>query len=60
MTIVIGKTTDRIKAKMDITVYFKDSATTDEISDIQQKLAARSDVKEVRYISKEEALQIWN
>src|SRR3990167_5269020 len=60
MTLVIGKTTDRIKAKMDITVYFKDSATTEEISDLQEKLAARADVKEVRYISKEEALQIWN
>lgn len=60
MTIVIGKTTDRIKAKMDITVYFKDSATTEDISDLQQKLAARADVKEVRYVSKEEALQIWD
>jgi len=52
MTIVIGKTTDRIKSKMDITVYFRDSATTEEISDLQQTLGARSDVKEVRYISK--------
>ena len=60
MTIVIGKTTDRIKAKMDITVYFKDSATTEEISDLQEVVAARADVKEVRYISKDEALQIWN
>lgn len=59
MTIVINKTTDRIKAKMDITVYFKDSATTDEISNLQQQLAGRADVQEVRYISKEEALQIW-
>lgn len=60
MTIVIGKTTDRIKAKMDISVYFKDSATTEEISNLQETLAARPDVKEVKYISKEEALQIWN
>ena len=59
MTIVINRTTDRIKAKMDITVYFKDAATTEEISDLQEKLAARSDVKEVKFISKEEALQIW-
>ena len=59
MTIVINKTTDRIKSKMDITVYFKDSATTDQISDLQQKLASRADVQEVVYISKEEALQVW-
>lgn len=60
MTIVINKTTDRIKAKMDITVYFQDSATTEEIGNLQQQLAARADVKEVVYISKEEALEIWN
>ena len=60
MTIVISATTDRIKSKMDITAYFKDSATTQEISTLQETLAARSDVKEVRYVSKEEALQIWN
>lgn len=60
MTMVINKTTDRIKSKMDITVYFNDSATTEEIADLQQKLAARADVSEVKYVSKEEALQIWN
>lgn len=59
MALGINKTTDKIKAKMDITVYFKDSATTDEISNLQQVLASRSDVKQVRYISKEEAFQIW-
>ncbi|MCL5407021.1 MAG: permease-like cell division protein FtsX [Patescibacteria group bacterium] len=59
MTMVINKTTDRIKSKMDITVYFNDSATTENIADLQQKLAARADVSEVKYISKEEALQIW-
>jgi len=60
MTIVIGKTTDRIRSKIDVSVYFKDSATTQEISNLQQELASRSDVKEVRYISKEEALDIWD
>lgn len=59
MTIVIGKTTDAIRSKIDVSVYFNDSATTQDISDLQQKIAARNDVKEVRYISKEEALQIW-
>ena len=60
LLLVIGAATTRIKAKMDITVYFKDSAQTEEISDLQQKIAARADVKEVRYVSKEEALEIWN
>lgn len=59
MTMVINKTTDRIKAKMDITIYFKDTATTDQIADLQQKLGGRADVSEVKYTSKEEALEIW-
>ena len=59
LTLVIGKTTDSIRAKMDISIYFNDSATTDQIIDLQRQLAARSDVKEVKYISKEEALAIF-
>ncbi len=59
MTIVIGKTTDSIRSKMDISVYFYDSASIDDIVALQRNLAARSDVKEVKYISKEEALAIF-
>jgi len=59
MTLVIGKTTDSIRDKMDITVYFNDSASVDQIVDFQHKIAARSDVKEVKYVSKEEALEIF-
>lgn len=59
MTLVIGKTTDSIRSKMDISVYFNDTATVDQITDFQHKIAARSDVKEVKYISKEEALAIF-
>lgn len=57
LTLVIGRTTDAIRAKMDVSVYFKDTATTDQIIDLQRKVANRSDVKEVRYISKEEAIE---
>lgn len=59
MTLVIGKTTDSIREKMDISVYFNDSASIDQIIDLQNKIAARSDVKEVKYVSKEEALAIF-
>lgn len=59
MTLVIGKTTDSIRDKMDITVYFNDSAMVDQVVDFQHKIAARSDVKEVKYVSKEEALEIF-
>ncbi len=59
MALGINKTTEDIKSKMDISVFFNDSATTDEISSLQETLASRGDVREVRYISKEEAFQIW-
>lgn len=59
MTLVIGKTTDTIREKIDISVYFNDSASIDQIVDMQKKIASRSDVKEVTYISKEEALEIF-
>lgn len=59
MTVVINKTTDSIRSKMDISVYFQDSASVDQIIDIQRQLVARSDVKEVKYISKEDALVIF-
>jgi len=59
LTIVINKTTDSIRNKMDISVYFNDSAPIDDIVGLQQTLATRGDVKEVKYISKEEALEIF-
>lgn len=59
MTVVVNKTTESIRSKMDISVYFLDSASVDQIINIQRQLAARSDVKEVKYISKEEALVIF-
>lgn len=59
MTLVIDKTTDSIRSKMDISVYFNDSASVDQIVDLQRQIASRSDVKEVKYISKEEALAIF-
>lgn len=59
MTLVIGKTTDTIRDKMDITVYFNDTATVDQIINFQHQIASRSDVREVKYISKEEALAIF-
>jgi len=44
---------------MDISVYFNDSASTDEIIQLQRSLASRDDVTEVKYISKDEALAKW-
>ncbi len=57
LTIVIDKTTTSIRERMDISVYFQDSASNEQIVGLQRQLAARNDVKEVQYISKDEALE---
>jgi len=57
--LVINTTTDAIKKKIDLAVYFNDSASETQIRDLRFILEQRSDVKEVKYISKEEAYQKW-
>lgn len=59
LSLVINKTTDVIRAKMDISVYFKDTASAEQILDLQRQLVNRKDVGKVVYISKEEALEIF-
>lgn len=55
----ISRTTEAIRGKLNITVYFNDKTTEQEIQDLQLKLQQRPDVKSVKYISKDEALKIW-
>lgn len=57
-TLAIGKQTDTIRSRMDVSVYFNESASTAQIIDLQKNLAARSDVKTVKYLSKEDALAV--
>lgn len=57
LTIIIGRTTTSIRDRMDLSVYFQDSAANEQIVSLQRQLAARSDVKEVEYVSKDEALE---
>ena len=54
--LAIGKTTQSIRARIDVSAFFDDTVSTNQIVDLQKNLAARSDVKTVTYISKEEAL----
>ncbi len=42
-----------------IIAFLKDSAKPDEVSNLQHKLASEDGVKEVKYVSKEEALAIY-
>ncbi len=57
LNLSINQTAKTLEEKLDIAVYFKDAATDQQIQELQSLLMARSDVKEVQYISREEALQ---
>lgn len=48
-----------IQDKIDISVYFKTNTPEDEILNIKQSLESLSEVKEVEYISTDQALQVF-
>ena len=57
--VLINRTANTLRAKVDIAVYFNDSASKDQIFAIQKTLSARSDVRSVAYVSKEDAFARW-
>lgn len=59
LLIVINRTTETLRDKVDMTVYFNDTTSNDQIFAIQNILVSRSDVKSADYISKDKALERW-
>lgn len=59
LLVVINQATDSLHDKVDIAVFFNDDASKDQIYAMQNQLAGRSDVKQVTYVSKDEALARW-
>lgn len=57
--VVIDKTTEVLKDKVDISVYFNETTSKDQIFAVQNSLLSRSEVESVDYISKEKALERW-
>ncbi len=53
---ISGAAINTIKDKIDMSIYLKPDASPERITFLQSKLAQLPNVKEVRYISKEEAL----
>src|SRR3989344_8139286 len=51
---VVTKTIDD---KMDMYVYFNDELSSDEILEIQNELAKVPEIKDIEYVSRDEALQ---
>jgi len=58
-SVVIYRTTDSLTKKIDLVVFFNESATDQQIQALRQLLANRIDVVSARYISKEDAYQIF-
>ena len=56
----VSKTTiQSLQDKIDISVYFKNNVSEDEILNIKKSLEGLAEVKEVDYISQEEALNLF-
>lgn len=58
-SMVIYRTTETLKQKIELVVFFADKATDDQIQALRQVLANRIDVQSVNYVSKEQAYQIF-
>ena len=56
---ITNRTTETLQSKVDMSVFFNDSTSKDQIFALQNLLLARSDIKSVDYISKEKALERW-
>lgn len=54
---VADKAIDSIKDKVDVSVYFKPNVEEEDIFNIQNRLESLSEVKEVTYISEDQALE---
>ena len=59
LNLVADRSVKVIEDKMDISVTFKDEASLEDIYNLKDQLGQLSAVKSVKYISKEEASEIW-
>lgn len=57
--VVIDTTTKAIKDKIDLAVYFNDEATELQITELNDQIISRGDIKSVEYITKEQAFMRW-
>lgn len=59
LMLITNRTTESLRDKVDMSVYFDESTSKDQIMATQNILLTRSDIKTVDYISKEKALEVW-
>jgi len=58
-SVLTNNTIDLLKEKIDISVYFKNTATEDNILKIKRSIESLSEIKSVEYISRDQALAIF-
>lgn len=59
INIVTNKVTKSMESKIDMAAYIKDEATEEQVTALKKMLSNRSDVIEVKLVTKEEALKRW-
>lgn len=59
LNLITDRATSAIEDKMDINVTFKEETTDEDIFNLQDQLSQLSAVKSITYISKEEAIEVW-
>lgn len=59
LNIFVNSTAEGIKDRIDLSIYFYENASEAQVKELQYLLANRSDVKRVKFVSKEEALAEW-
>lgn len=56
-SVLLNSSIDRIESKVDITVYFNTDADDEDIAALQKKLTDFPQVKNIEYVSREQALE---
>lgn len=56
---VLTSTVDDLRNKVDISIYLKNDITDDEVEELEQKLSNTENITTTRYISADEAKQIY-
>lgn len=57
MTLALNYTVEEITDKIDISVFFDDSVTEDQRTELRRELLALENVRDVQYVSKDDALE---
>ena len=56
---LLDATIHTIESRVDVTIYIADNIPSDTISEMQRQIEAMPEVKDVKYISKDEALELF-